>query len=204
MDKTAWKALSLLREIKSVTFATIKNGQPAARIIDVMFVDEDGLFFLTARGKSFYRQLQANPCVAICGMNQNYVSVRLVGDAEFCRDKGVVDKIFDLNPMMNQLYPGDKRYLLEGMCLARGKGEIFDLSIEPPKRDRFAFGGAKVNPPGYSINDQCSACGLCADACPAGIISKGDVYQIDRGRCLECGSCLDVCPDEAVEPAKGL
>jgi uncharacterized pyridoxamine 5'-phosphate oxidase family protein len=51
MDKTAKKALELLRSIKSVTFATINDGEPSARIIDVMFVEDDGLYFLTARGK---------------------------------------------------------------------------------------------------------------------------------------------------------
>ena len=95
MDEIAKKALKLLREIKSVTFATVNDGQPSARIIDVMFVEEDGLYFLTARGKSFFRQLKANLTVAICGMNEKYVSVRLVGDIKFCENKSVVDKIFD-------------------------------------------------------------------------------------------------------------
>ena len=204
MDKTAQEALQLLREIKSVTFATINDGEPSARMIDVMFVEEDGLYFTTARGKSFYRQLTANPCVAICGMNEEYVSVRLVGDVRFCEDKGVVDKIFDLNPVMNKLYPGDKRYVLEGIHLYKGKGEIFDLSKHPPTRQRFAFGGRKFNPVGYSITDECTACGICPEVCPVDVISEGDIYKIDSTHCLECGSCMEICPEDAVEPARGL
>jgi uncharacterized pyridoxamine 5'-phosphate oxidase family protein len=204
MDETAHKALTLLREIKSVTFATINDGEPSARIIDVMFVEENGLYFVTARGKSFYRQLKANPSVAICGMNEKFISVRLVGDVKFCEDKSVVDKVFDLNPMMNHLYPGEKRYVLEGIHLYQGKGEIFDLSTEPPHRQRYSFGGKDFNPVGYSITDECTACGLCLEACPVDVISEGDPYQIDSVHCLECGSCLDVCPDDAVEPARGL
>lgn len=53
LDHITAKALKLLREIKSITFATLKNGLPAARIIDVKLVKEDGLYFLTAGGKSF-------------------------------------------------------------------------------------------------------------------------------------------------------
>ena len=204
MDEIAKKALKLLREIKSVTFATVNDGQPSARIIDVMLVEEDGLYFLTARGKSFYRQLKANLTVAICGMNEKYVSVRLVGDIKFCENKSVVDKIFDLNPMMNDLYPGEKRYALEGIHLYKGKGEIFDLSTEPPFRKRFAFAGTQVNPSGYSITRACTGCGICQEACPVDVITEGKIFQIDNTHCQECGSCLEVCPENAIEPAKGL
>jgi len=37
MDKKSRKALQLLREIKSVTVATVNTGQPAARIIGEIF-----------------------------------------------------------------------------------------------------------------------------------------------------------------------
>ena len=204
MNKTGQEALKLLREIKSVTFATINDGEPSARIIDVMFVEEDGLYFLTARGKSFYRQLKTNPSIAICGMNERFVSVRLVGDVKFCEDKSVVDKIFDLNPMMNDLYPSENRDILEAFHMYRGKGEIFDLSIEPPKRERFAFGDETVNPSGYRITDKCTACDICLESCPVGVISEGEVYRIDGSRCLECGRCAEVCPEDAVEAAKGI
>jgi uncharacterized pyridoxamine 5'-phosphate oxidase family protein len=205
MDQASRKALTLLREIKSVTFATVNNGEPAARIIDVMLVKADGLYFLTARGKSFYHQLKASPKVAICGMNSNYVTARIVGDIKFCDGRTIIDEIFEHNPMMNDLYPDEMRDILEGFHLYGGKGEIFDLSVEPPSRERFAFGGETVNPVGYMITSQCTACGLCLDACPVQVISEGDdVYRIDGGHCLECGRCEEVCPDDAIEAAKGL
>ena len=106
--------------------------------------------------------------------------------------------------MMNDLYPDEKRDILEGFHLYCGKGEIFDLSVEPPKRERFSFGGETVNPAGYKIITRCTACGLCVDACPVEVISEGDVYQIDGGHCLECGRCADACPEEAIEAAKGI
>jgi ferredoxin len=62
----------------------------------------------------------------------------------------------------------------------------------------------KVNPAGYRITDECTACGVCKGACPVGVISEGEVFQIDRAHCLECGSCLEVCPVKAIEPARGL
>lgn len=52
------KELKFLREIKSVAFATSQDNVPCVRIADVMLVEEDRIYFLTARGKNFYRQLK--------------------------------------------------------------------------------------------------------------------------------------------------
>lgn len=202
MDATTRRAFALLRAVKSVTFATVNRGEPAARIVDVMLADETGLYFVTGRGKHFYRQLMASQAVAICGMDERYVSVRIVGDFAPCNDRAVVDKVFEHNPVLTSLYPGEKRDILDAFHLYRGRGEIFDLSVEPPLRERFAFGGAAVNPVGYWINERCTACGACQEACPVDVISAGEVYVIDRSRCLECGRCAEVCPDGAVERAE--
>lgn len=59
----------LQRDIHSTAFATVdENGFPQVRIIDVMLVDEDSLYFITAKGKEFYRQLEKQKFAAITGM----------------------------------------------------------------------------------------------------------------------------------------
>lgn len=50
---------------------------------------------------------------------------------------------------------------------------------------------------GYKITDECTACGSCADECPAEAIKEGDIYVI-TDECTECGSCVDVCPANAI------
>ncbi len=204
MIETAQEALQFLREVRSVAFATVNNGSPAVRIADVMLVEGESLYFLTARGKPYYRELTESGRTAICGMNSSYVTVRVTGDIEVCTSEELLDKIFEHNPVLGTLYPGQKRKILEVFRLYRGRGEVFDLSSGPPKRARFAFGGAEVSPPGYSITDRCTACGVCSDACPVEVISEGDIYSIDGSRCLECGSCAEICPEEAIEPGEGL
>ena len=91
MNEAAQKALDLVREIKSVVFATVDKGAPAARIIDVMMVKEDGLYFLTARGKGFYRELMETRMVAVCGMDKNYVTVRVVGEVDHLPAPEIID-----------------------------------------------------------------------------------------------------------------
>lgn len=189
--------LQFLRDLKSVAFATTDGNKPVVRIADVMIYENEVLYFLTARGKPFYKQLKENPALALVGMDKSYRTVRLTGEIEFV-GREWVDRIFELNPMMNDIYPGEKRQILEAYCMKQGNGEVFDLSVVPPTRERFAFGGADVQPAGYLITDVCNGCDLCREACTTGAISEGEPYLIDAEICLECGACAEACPEEAI------
>ena len=47
----------------------------------------------------------------------------------------------------------------------------------------------------YIINDDCIACGACAEGCPVEAISEGDgKYVINADTCIDCGACADACP----------
>ena len=102
----------ILREIKSVSFATISGRMPRVRIIDVMLVEDEKIYFLTTRGKPFYKQLLEGGIVAAPGMTPAYLVVRLNGQIRQVERKWL-DRIFEANTMMNDLYPGEKRDILE-------------------------------------------------------------------------------------------
>ena len=106
---TAKECLQILRDIKDVAFATVdEKGMPHARMIDVMLVEEEKLYFCTARGKNFYRQLKNLPQPEITGMNREYQMVRLSGKVKRLADqKKWIDRIFRENPSMNDVYPGE-------------------------------------------------------------------------------------------------
>ena len=62
----------LVDEIHSTTVATIgSDGHPQTRIIDMMYYDEEGVYFLTAKGKAFYDQLMEQQYVAYPQQRQN-------------------------------------------------------------------------------------------------------------------------------------
>ena len=193
----AMKCLEILREIKDVAFATVDgDGKPQIRIIDVMIVEKEKLYFCTARGKAFYQQLILNGQVAVTAMNPEFQMVRLSGSAKkLSEQKKWIDRIFEENPSMNQVYPGDSRYILEAFCIADGDVEFFDLGKEPIYREYFEIGNRKAKAEGFEITQSCIQCGACKEICPQNCIEN---FQIRQEHCLHCGLCYETCPAGAI------
>lgn len=196
----AMDCLNILRDIKDCAFATVdENGMPQNRIIDVMIVEDEMLYFLTARGKHFYSELLKGGHAAITGLNSEWQTVRLLGKVEKLDDqKHWLDRIFELNPSMNEVYPGDARYILEVFCIKDGELEFFDLGKSPIYRESFSIGSGVIHSKGFFITDECIGCGLCAENCPQKCIDEGQPYVIRQENCLHCGLCIENCPVQAI------
>ncbi len=191
------RCLQILREIKDVAFATVDDkGMPQIRIIDIMLVEGEKVYFCTARGKDFYAQLMRDGNVAVTGMNREYQMIRLSGKARRLDDqKKWIDRIFADNPSMNSVYPDDSRYVLEPFCIDNGEVEFFDLGREPIVRETFALGKSEKTFKGYEITDKCIQCGKCERICPQKCIKD---FVINQTHCLHCGLCFEECPVNAV------
>jgi len=188
----------LLREIRDVSFATVApDGTPRVRIIDVMLAEDDRLYFLTARGKDFHAELTASGRAAVTGLNDKWETVRVWGKVKNV-GQDLLDRIFEENPSMNGVYPGETRDILDVFCLYEGEGEYFCLASEPIIRRPFAFGGKTLSPKGFCITEDCLACGVCAEGCPQKAIDSGSPYVIRQENCLHCGRCAERCPGGAV------
>lgn len=196
----AQKCLAMLRDIRDVAFATVdQNGLPQVRMIDVMLADEQAVYFCTARGKAFYTELMRDGHVAVTGMNQKYQMIRLNGIAErLDAQTSWIDRIFEANPSMNEVYPGPSRYVLEAFRIGNGQVEFFDLGVSPIERAAFAFGGGKAGSKGFFITEACIRCGKCAAACPQKCIEEGAPYRIRQEHCLHCGLCAELCPKKCI------
>ena len=194
------KCLKILRDIKDVAFATIdESGFPQVRIIDVMIVEDEKLYFCTARGKDFYKQIVNTERVAITGMNKEYQTVRLMGKVRKLEDqKKWIDRIFEENPSMNNVYPGERRRILEAFCVEGEKVEFFDLGKEPIYRESFGMNGNEIRKKGYKITNACIQCGKCKTCCPQQCIREGKPFEIEQEHCLHCGLCYEECPVAAI------
>lgn len=190
----------LVNNIHSTVVATIDDkGLPQTRVIDMMHYDENGLYFLTAKGKEFYAQLTKQNFVAISATkDKRAISIR--GKVK-CIGKEKLDLIFDKNTYMQEIYPNDTRSALDVFCLYEGQGEFFDIS-NPSKifRDTFSIGKETLSQTGYYVNDDCIGCKLCFSVCPQKCIDISiKPISINQSNCLHCGNCAEICPKGAIK-----
>ena len=170
----------LVDEIHSTTVATIgSDGHPQTRIIDMMYYDEEGVYFLTAKGKAFYDQL----------MEQQYVAI-----------SATKEKIA-VSPYMKKIYPGDTKDAIEVFQLYEAQGEYFDIS-NPSNivRNTITIGKAEAVQTGYFVGKDCIGCKLCYSVCPQKCIDISSVpVTINQNHCLHCGRCAEICPKQCIE-----
>ena len=132
----------LVESIHSTTIATIgADSHPQTRVIDMMLWDEQGVYFLTAKGKAFYAQLMEQGFIALSA-TKDKISISLRGKIRNIGSEKL-DEIFEKNTYMQSIYPGDTRSALEVFCLYEADGEYFDIS-DPAHivRDSFTIGKA--------------------------------------------------------------
>lgn len=195
----------LVEEIHTTVVATVDDeGLPVTAAIDMMDFDENGLYFLTAKGKGFYDRLIKRGFLALTAMKgkdtMSSVAVSIRGKVQELGYERI-PALFAKNPYMKEIYPTeDSMKALTVFQIYEGIGEWFDLSKKPIERASFSFGGSEAKAEGYFITDACIGCGSCAAVCPQNCISADSIPNvIEQEHCLHCGNCMEVCPVGAVK-----
>ena len=99
----------LVDEIHTVIVATVDDeGLPVTAAIDMMDCDEEGLYFLTARGKGFYDRLVKRGFMALTALKgedtMSSVAVSVRGRVRELGPAKIPD-LFEKNPYMYRIYP---------------------------------------------------------------------------------------------------
>ena len=194
----------LVEEIHTTIVATVDDeGLPVTAAIDMMDYDENGLYFLTAKGKSFYDRLVKRGFLALTAIKgedtMSSVAVSVRGKVQEL-GYGRIPELFEKNPYMHNIYPTEEStHALTVFQIYEGAGEWFDLSKKPIERASFTFGNAQKKEEGYFITDSCIGCGSCVAVCPQQCIDNTDIpHVIRQENCLHCGNCMTACPVGAV------
>lgn len=193
----------LQEQIHTTIIATNdENGLPITCAVDIMDYDENGLYFLTARGKNFYNRLINSGYLSLTGIKgDNTLSCVAVSVRGKVKEIGSVrlQRLLDKNPYMYEIYPTEQsRSALTVFQIYEGNGELFDLSKHPIERKSFSFGGTSEIVTGYFITDDCIGCGKCVSVCPQNCIALTRKAEIRQENCLHCGNCQAICPANAV------
>ena len=186
-----------------LNFATVdEDGAPQVRNISAIHYEGPDIYFLTARGKSFARQLYADGRVQISAYTRYKETIRVSGRAyevPEAEQRKWRDILYQEQPYLENVYPGETKNIDTMFVLKDYTIEYFCLSTRPITREYFTVGSAVLKPKGYVITDNCIGCGTCQTVCPQQVISEGQPFVIDQNHCLQCGNCFENCPVQAIE-----
>lgn len=198
--------LEKLQYVGVLSFATVaEDGSPQIRNISAIHYEADGIYFFTARGKDFCRQLLRDGRIQVLGYTKYKEMIRLSGTAYPVEDdvqRQWIDRIFAEQPYLANVYPGDTREIGIVFAVKEASVEYFNLGVHPIFRETYVMGNGRKPEKGYHITEKCIGCGTCAKHCPQSCIREGKPYRIEQNHCLHCGSCMEHCPVQAVETRK--
>ena len=185
-----------------LNFATVdEHGAPQVRNISAIHYEGTALYFLTARGKPFARQLKKDGRVQILGYTKFKETIRLSGTAFEVPEEEQIrwrNVLYEEQPYLENVYPGESKNIDTIFLLKDYTIEYFCLSTRPITREYFAVGNARLQKKGYFIGEECISCGTCQSVCPQSCIEEGSPFVIRENHCLQCGNCFENCPVEAV------
>lgn len=199
----AQTCLKKLGYVGVLSFATVdSSGSPQVRNISAIHYEPDAIYFFTARGKDFYKELLDTEKVQVLGYTMYKEMIRLSGSvkpAPADEQRKWMDVIFSEQPYLSNVYPGDTREIGIIFCIRDMTIEYFNLGVNPIFRESYTIGSGEIIPKGYEITDACIGCGKCVKVCPQSAIDKGKPSFIHQEHCLHCGNCFENCPVSAIQ-----
>lgn len=199
----AQTCLKKLELIGVLAFATAdENGCPQIRNISAIHYETDALYFFTARGKNFCKELLRDGRVQVLGYSKFKEMIRLSAKAEPVAEAEQmkwINTIFAEQPYLANVYPDNTREIGIVFKIDNAEIEYFNLGVNPIFRETYTIGTVKPMCKGYVISESCIECGTCQSVCPQRCISAGTPFAINQSHCLHCGNCFEKCPVQAIK-----
>ncbi len=216
--------LKKLKYIGVLAFATVDlEGAPQIRNISAIHYEKDAIYFFTARGKEFCRELLEDGRVQILGYSKYKEMIRLSSRAKQTAEeeqKKWMDLIFAEQPYLTNVYPGKTRDIGIIFEIRDAQIEYFHLGVSPIFRETYILGrgietkqenAAEVEAgdvePGKrrvrikDIVSQMHVSGVeyAREAVRKNVLNQAYHTGFGRKHCLHCGNCYEHCPVSAVK-----
>ncbi len=132
------EVLNILNDRSAIGYlATVNNGKPRVRPWGFMFEENSRLYFCTASNKDVYKQLTSVPHIEYSKTTKDMVWVRVSGQIQFDDDIKKKEKIFEIAPMVKELYQSPDNPIFKVFYIEHGKAVINDFSPNPPRAIEF-------------------------------------------------------------------
>ena len=93
-------AQDVIRSAKFPQLATMDGSQPRVRPVSPVRVDGFVIYVANLRRYHKTEELAANPKVELCYLDERHNQVRITGVAEVLTDRGLLQQIWDSNPLL--------------------------------------------------------------------------------------------------------
>ena len=123
------EVLEFLQDCKSFFIATTIDGKPKVRPFGFIMKYEEKLYFVTGNQKPFFKQIQENPEIEICGMNKKMEWVRLNGKAVVDPRLEVKQKAFETSPRLIHTYKTADSPVIECFYIDEGEASFFTMKV---------------------------------------------------------------------------
>lgn len=122
------KALDFLSRHKNVVLATVEDGKPRVRVLQIMRQEGTVFYFATSGEKAVCKQLRQNPHVEFIALDGD-VSVRVAAKVFFDVPDDMEKEIYDNNPVLHRFHDNYRSIAYFG--LSAEKIDFYDLSTTP-------------------------------------------------------------------------
>lgn len=95
-------AMEIVKADHAPVLATIDGDQPRLRPVSLLKIDGYTVYVGNLRRYHKTAEIQANPKVEMCFMDEHHNQVRLTGVAETVTDRPTLEEIWNANPLMRQ------------------------------------------------------------------------------------------------------
>ena len=93
-------ARTVVAAVKFPMLASIDEDQPRLRPVSPVKTDDFTVYVANLRFYHKTREIEANPKVELCYMNEDHDQVRITGRAEVVTDRPLLEEIWESNPLM--------------------------------------------------------------------------------------------------------